>query len=834
MKKNFVKKSLATTLALAMVATTMPAALTTASAAKAPTFNKTAKYLYINENEVGNEFDLNINNKLKGWKYQWSTSNKEVATVGAYGMVRPGTKTGVANIYCKITFKNKNTKTLKARITVKENATKVWASNLPEENTVTVGADVYDFNSAFESASGARPTDYRMWEISEEGNTAKATIDKKTGVLSTETAGTFKVRVRAYQSLAKLAANETVDSDWYEIKVAPQLVEVKQASTNTLSVTFNDNMKDKVKATDFTIENDTTKSAHQVKDITFSEDGKTVTVSSFADYTDNGKYTLTYNKKDFEFTTTIGEVADILITPATAEVNKETELKFTLLNAEGVDITSVKGNALTTEDSENNDGWYDSTSKKITMYKVGATAKITATYHTYKFNPDGTEQGIVKKDAVITCVDKAPTNITTKYTISSDDVAPDFSKLTEVNSMVAVNDESMALYIQLADNGTAVADAEYANYTVESGNENVLLVGALTDKKVSIVGVTEGSTVVILKDSQGKVVATFPVVVKGTRKAATVSLDRAGVTLTTNADSDLLNKTTVKATVKDQYAKELGGQSVTTEMLTKIDESKVSAPTVSATGTDITVDAKGATAGSYSFLVKCGDAKSVLAVVVKTAPDKGSEAYRLDVDKLTEDAKIDGSGKEKDITIKAVKTVGGVDKDVLASGTTEGTVTFTLEDKDGKDVTNKLTLNADSSVSLKVVSKDASGMFAKLAAGAYRLTMTVNGVDGKDIAVRKQVITITDTQAPVTCLVTKLTGLATDYSNLLELCKFSYNGKTYTSADSTLINVTVDEADVVKVPNSDTKVFIKAATVEITDGDAKFSVKVTINKTFSK
>ena len=381
MKKNFVKKSLASTLALAMVATAMPAAFTTASAAKAPALNRTSKTLYINENAVGNKYDFNISNKVSGSKYSWTTSNKAIAKVNSKGLTTPGTKTGEATISCKITLPTKKTKTLKATVTVKENATKVWVKNAPEKE-IGIGEKAYDFNSAFSTASGATATDYRTWEIDAESNTAGATIDAKSGVVTTTKAGEFKVRVRAYQNKAKLAANDTVDSEWLTVKVKASITAVTQTVTNQVKVSFDDNMKDKVKASDFVIKNKATTATQQIKGISFSDDGKDVTIETYIDFTDASTYNLTFAGVDKEFTTSIGEVARLEITPATVTVNEETSVVVKAYNANGVDITSVKGGDITVDDSDNTSGWYDDATKKITIFKTGATAKIKATYHT--------------------------------------------------------------------------------------------------------------------------------------------------------------------------------------------------------------------------------------------------------------------------------------------------------------------------------------------------------------------------------------------------------------------------------------------------------------------
>ena len=498
MKKNFVKKTLASTLALAMVATATPAAFTTASAAAAPKLNKTSKTLYINENEIGSSFDFNISNKVAGSTYKWTTSNKSVATVNAKnGLTKAGTKTGSATIKCVITLKTKKTKTLSAKVTVKENATKVAVKNAPTAE-IGIGVDAYDFDSTMTSASGAKATDYRVWEVSTEGNTAGATIDAKSGKVTTTTAGEFKVRVRAYQNKAKLAANDTVDSDWLTVKVVSALQTVTQNSVTKLTATFDDNMKDKVKAADFAIKNKATNVVSAVKGVSFSDDGKVVTVETFAQFADGATYVVTYGGKDFEVTTTVGEVASVEVTTATVVENKETEIKYVLKNANGVDITDAKNSTVDINEVENKDGWLNG--KELTIFNKGSVAKVKVTYHTYKYSADGTEEGAVSAEATITAVEESSATIGNykNYVIAK--TAPNWNKVTENQNVICVNEAGMNVFLKALDSD----DKDVTGLTFASGNEDLLLVSA----DGNLVAVKEGSTVIVVKNSKGTILWT--------------------------------------------------------------------------------------------------------------------------------------------------------------------------------------------------------------------------------------------------------------------------------------------------------------------------------------
>lgn len=808
MKKNFVKKTLASTLALAMVATATPAAFTTASAAAAPKFNRTSKTIYINENEIGSSFDFNISNKVSGSKYKWTTSNKAVATVNSVGLTKAGTKTGTATIKCKITFKTKKTKTLSAKVTVKENATKVECTNVPENNTI--GMAGYDFDSKMTSASGAKATDYRRWEVSEEGNTAKATIDAKSGVVTVANAGEFKVRVVAYQNKTKLAANDVVVSDWMTIKVVPALQTVAQTSVTKLAATFDDNMKDKVKASDFAIKNKATNVVSAVKGVSFSDDGKVVTVETFAQFADNATYVVTYDGKDYEVATTVGEVASIEVTTATVVENKETEIKYVLKNANGVDITDAKNSTVDITEVENKDGWLNG--NKLTIFNKGSIAKIKITYHTYKYASNGTEEGAVSVEAVITAVEESAATVGNYKNYVIDTKAPNWNKVTENKNVICIG-ETKNLYLKALDSN----NKDVTGLTFETGNEDVLLVSTVGDY-ASLTAVREGSTVVVVKNSKGTVLWTLPVVVKATRKANSISLASNAVTLTNNVDATDISNTKVEVKVKDQHGDDFDAVGTFADAVAV--QTYSNAPTVTTNGKYLVVDAKDAKAGSYQFKVVLNENKAVtvLTVVVKDKPsDATAKAWQMKVSSNTVDSVVDADTTEsKSVSVKVIGYASGV--------AVENTV-CNLEITGPNDF--KAT-SVDGTYSLQYVTV-SGGKITKLAKGTYTITATK---DGKTIG--KTAIVVSDTQAAPTVTVNKTTYTAESISDgsilkcLQENCTVKSSlGNELKVADGVGIVGYSDE----KI--NGTQVFVKTVKVAEKFGDNVYVHDVVIAKTFT-
>ncbi|WP_455714071.1 hypothetical protein [Anaerosporobacter sp.] len=809
MKKNFVKKSLASTLALAMVATAMPGAFTTASAAKAPAFNRTSKTIYINDNEIGSKFDFNISNKVKGSKYKWTTSNKAIATVNSKGLTKAGTKTGEATISCKITLPTKKTKTLKATVTVKENATKVWAKNAPENNTVGIGENVFDFNSSFSTASGAKATDYRMWEIDEASNTAGATIGKKDGVVSTTKAGEFKVRVRAYQNKTKLAANDTVDSEWMTIKVVPAVKSVAQTATTKVAVTFDDNMKDTVKAENFSIKNKATNVVSAVKGIEFSEDGKVVTVETYATYADGATYVLTYGDKEFDFTTSIGEVATIEVKTTTVVENKATEIEYVLRNANGVDITDAKKSSVTIEEVENKDGWYNTTDGKLTIFNKGSVAKLKVTYHTYKYDTAGKEEGAVSVEATITAIEETAATIGAYKNYVIADKAPNWDKVTENKNVIAVGEEKN-LYLKALDS----EKNDVTGLTFESGNDNILLVTTNGDHAV-LKAVKEGSTVVVVKNEKGSVLWTLPVVIKAERKANTITLAKSSTTLVTGTD---IATDTIEVKIKDQH----GDDFAVVGNFSKPEAVKTytNGPVVDIDATDankISVDARTADAGTYQYKVALtSDANklTVLTVVVKENPNTAVNSYKLDLSTNTVDTVVDEDTTEtKSVAVKVVGYASG-----LPVEHSKATITVTGPNN------YKETYQDNFSFDYVTVS---NGTITKLAKGTYTITAEK---DGKTIA--KTAIVVSDSQVAPTVTLNKATYAGTVTGSVV-LAAMQENSTVKNAAGKEL--KVADGVGIVAVDYTDngSSVYVKTVTVKEQFGANYYEHTVTVGKTIT-
>jgi len=113
--KNIIKKSIITITAVAIMLTLAMPMSTEAASKKAPKLNKTKTTLTITKKKTKPAVQLKVKNAA-GRKVKWTSSNKKVATVSKKGKI-VAKKKGVA----MITVKVKGSKTLRCKVTVKDN-----------------------------------------------------------------------------------------------------------------------------------------------------------------------------------------------------------------------------------------------------------------------------------------------------------------------------------------------------------------------------------------------------------------------------------------------------------------------------------------------------------------------------------------------------------------------------------------------------------------------------------------------------------------------------------------------------------------------------------------
>ena len=595
------------------------------------------------------------------------------------------------------------------------------------------------------------------------GNTTKLTTTKKasdrakiTYTSSDETVATVAADGTVTGVKATITAKLTIGKDTatatHEVEVKNYVLStVGQSKLTELTATVTGDTKN-LKASDFTVKNETTNVVYPVSKVSVdSKDATKVTLTLFSELNDAANYDVTLDGTTKSFKASDGKVASIALDQATIPYATETEVKLVSKDVNGVVLKE-----LTTTDAAS-DANYNFTidtkgngytnGSKLYLNKVNDTAEATIEYKTGKYDQNGKAEGNIGPNKVtITAVDQAVVNgfdvRIDKATTTKFDKAKDSKKL-------AVKDPTQyAAFLKIKDaNGNEIKD--YNNYKVESSDKATLMLGASTlDSKhsVNVTAVKAGTAYILIK-KDNKIVGSVAVEIVAERTVATLELDSYNVTLS----KQLKNTKTVTATVKDQYGDDIAAN-LSVECLST-DVSNLSTSAVAGStyytinGKKVTFNSENVAAGNYVYKIsyKNSDNKEVVAktvsVAVKDAKTTVPDAWRIDVDNNNFDLKVDkDTTADKNIAIQVVGMKDGIDVKY------ETIKSISVKDAKGNAV---VTTTSGSAVLVKAITTATSGSAIvadkKLATGTYSVKATITDNEGKDIEL-STTFTVKDTQ----------------------------------------------------------------------------------------
>ena len=595
------------------------------------------------------------------------------------------------------------------------------------------------------------------------GNTTKLTSTKKasdrakiTYTSSDETVATVAADGTVTGVKATITAKLTIGKDTatatHEVEVKNYVLStVGQSKLTELTATVTGDTKN-LKASDFTVKNETTNVVYPVSKVSVdSKDATKVTLTLFSELNDAANYDVTLDGTTKSFKASDGKVASIALDQATIPYATETEVKLVSKDVNGVVLKE-----LTTTDAAS-DANYNFTidtkgngytnGSKLYLNKVNDTAEATIEYKTGKYDQNGKAEGNIGPNKVtITAVDQAVVNgfdvRIDKATTTKFDKAKDSKKL-------AVKDPTQyAAFLKIKDaNGNEIKD--YNKYKVESSDKATLMLGASTlDSKhsVNVTAVKAGTAYILIK-KDNKIVGSVAVEIVAERTVATLELDSYNVTLS----KQLKNTKTVTATVKDQYGDDIAAK-LSVECLST-DVSNLSTSAVAGStyytinGKKVTFNSENVAAGNYVYKIsyKNSDNKEVVAktvsVAVKDAKTTVPDAWRIDVDNNNFDLKVDkDTTADKNIAIQVVGMKDGIDVKY------ETIKSISVKDAKGNAV---VTTTSGSAVLVKAITTATSGSAIvadkKLATGTYSVKATITNNEGKDIEL-STTFTVKDTQ----------------------------------------------------------------------------------------
>ena len=570
-----------------------------------------------------------------------------------------------------------------------------------------------------------------------------------------------KATIKATLKIGKDTATAT-----QEVEVKKYVLKsVAQTKADTFETSVTGATKE-IKASEITVKNTENNVIVPVKSVSVdSKDATKVTFTTFAGLTDGKTYDVTLDGTTKQVVVSDGKVASVNVNKLTVPVATETEIKLVSKDANGVVLDeSAYGSqdaskydfSLTT-----NNGYVNGS--KLYLNKIGDTATAEVTYKSGKYGTDGKPEGnITSGKLTITAVDQtAVNNFNVKV---SELTAKKFDKI-DANAQLAVDDATVKYaYFQIKDaDGNEISN--YYDYTVESSDKSVLMLGDTTldsDKKVVVTPVKAGTAYILIKKDD-KIVSSVAITVVAKREVATMDVDKTSATLSNSAA--LQQDVTVTASFKDQYAKDIKVASSSLKVTCLSTTAKnVKASDITDSGDGVFFDIDSATAsnkikvnfyawdrtvtipeGTYQYKIAyMKDGKEVCARVVTITiqqpknPSQGTESFALDVNKTEVDNLVDddhNTASDYVITASVNQMINGVANQTLAANTvlkdttTEvKSITYKLEDKDGKDVSANtgcdITMGYNT-MTVKTVSFSGITAEKNFGAGTYKITATV-------------------------------------------------------------------------------------------------------------
>lgn len=318
---------------------------------------------------------------------------------------------------------------------------------------------------------------------------------------------------------------------------------------------------------------------------------------------------------------------------------------------------------------------------------------------------------------------------------------------------------------------------------------------------------------------------------------------------------DFLGDGTVKVTCLSTTAKDASDKAIDAKTVTANASEKYFKQNA-ASGNKVKVEFKANTieAGTYQYKISYEKdskevcAKTVTIVIQKPAdPSKGTESFALDVDKTEIDNLVDDNHttvSDYVVTANVNQLINGVANQAidtnssLKDGSIVKSISYKLEDKDGKSISTTIgaAITSNGKLTVTTVSFNGTKATKNFGAGTYKITATVvTTKDSKDTTKTfTTTFTVKDTQPAGSLSFEKNTVEASSVKDAVEkVVKFVYGDTTYSANDTTPVITSIE--GITSKGNKITKdnmgnsftgeVTIKKVTFTV--GTAKYSVDVT-------
>jgi hypothetical protein len=780
MRKNFFKKKLASTLALAMVVTSL-AVPTSASAATTTKIVKQGGAAAPTVLYVGTKgTDYGLSKVVKGNKYTWTTSNSAIATINKSGVV---TAKAPGKVTIKVTARNSKGKWLSAytkKVTVNQRATSIDAG--ADDFKLVIGQDK-DLNAVKTPAKSTDTVKY----VSD--NTAVATVNAKSGVVKAVGVGEATITVLSKATSSTADASKYNKKDTVKVTVADGIQSVKQTTPVKLEVVFATDQSKKLTTSDLTI-TDADGVKQIIKSLSFSADGKTATAELYIDLADAKVYKVAYGTTEKTFTASKGAVASIAIEGKTVQYAKPTEFSVKLLDKNGVDVTTSEKLGYVTFEADNTEGFVglnNNNKPEITIYNFPKSVTVSATYHTYDYK-GGTDEVTYKASAVFNSVEEIKaTAADITYTIAPTSDGADW---TAIKTNIPASAYNYQVYLKAKDGSTDLTESDFK---FESSDTTILSVSS--DGRVY--AIKAGSA--YIKATYGATSKMLAVTVGAESKVISVTPNNNVSTFYyvpangSNAARMVDTIKTIELTAKDQYNNTVSGNSITNvELLSSNLTSRGVNPFLNPNSSDsymayvngnkLNLTWNGSTVinsdndGTYTFRLTYEGKPVVVTVKVEAVSSSTVSYINFDAQSTTLDAVLTASASGNTQKVLNVYGYNNAGQQVIKynSGITF-TATLDGDSYNTSAATSAVTVSP-ASVTVKALEFATGGSVATQAAvGTYEIkaSTTINGIT-KTATSR---VIVKNTQVNPTIKLEKSDVSIGDVSSVLDVVNQAYSAK---------------------------------------------------------
>lgn len=553
-------KKLAAAMALAIAVTAFPAA-PAAQAASAPTFKTYRTSLYEN-GSAKSVYTYTVKNVKKGYTVKWSLSGAGVDYAELKYLSRKASGTTSSN---KITLSttgdmkaknsklsiiakvydtsNKLVKTVTDDVTLKIQASTVTlkTNKIKDSLTGLSTGEAYDFDKTFYPYNSTCKT---HWTVTGSDGTDYSSQIDSAGIWKPVKEGTYTITVYARNS--KNGKNLCQDS--LTAVVGTSMDSITQTAADGFKAVFNTDVSKKITADSFTIKQTNGLASVLPKSVSFSTDGKTVTVSTHTTFKDNVSYTITCGSASKTFTASAGEITRMAILTDTVPVNTASPIEYALYDSKGIDVkANAKGTVEFTATVTNG---YLTDDDKLFLTTIGKGGTITATYTDGSTTFSATKN-IVAKEAEATEI------TSTDFTITDSLSVPNFTASDyKADTSVAIGETAYAHFRAVDSNKTAI---NYTKVTYESSDDNTLIV----ESNGKMTPIKEGKVVVIVNAFEGSVKTnyTFNITVTAAKKLSSIGLSSSRISMSNCGDENYIKY--VDVIPYDQYGQKMGTEDCT-------------------------------------------------------------------------------------------------------------------------------------------------------------------------------------------------------------------------------------------------------------------------------